>query len=178
MPNHVTNELIFRDLSSAKVAVLLANIVNKDARIDFGILLPPPINAWQGNEGPLHEKTFPIMGMDWARKNWSTKRNAYGCKAPEVNESGLRLVFDTAWSPPFGWLLAVFNSQKVSFEHNWFDEGSDHSNHAIFNYAAVESNDWRSEPWVQRVSTDEQHARIHMLKYGVERFEDEDEGAV
>lgn len=177
MPNHVTNELVFRNLTDEKLAVLLANTVNKDMRVDFGILLPPPLNAWQGNQGAVHENTFPIMGMDWARENWGTKWNAYDCKEPEISNGTLRLVFDTAWSPPFGWLIAVFNSQKVSFEHNWFDEGCDNSNHAIFNYDAVESEDWSAEPWVQTVSTDEQHRHMHMLKYGVERFEDEDEDA-
>jgi hypothetical protein len=29
--------------------------------------------------------------------------------------------FHTAWSPPHGWLCAVFNTFKVSFIHNYYD---------------------------------------------------------
>lgn len=172
MPNHVTNELIFRDLTTEQIASVMAKTINKDGRVDFEILLPTPLNAWQWNEGSNHQNTFPIMGMTWARENWSTKWNAYQCLEPEVSATGLTLVFDTAWSPPFGWLVAVFNSQKVSFEHNWFDEGSDHSNHAVFDYSAIENDTWGREPWVTEIANDDLHRHMHMLKYGVERFED------
>lgn len=177
MPNHVTNELIFRNISLERQAEILAKIVNSEGRIDFGILVPVPINVWRGNVSTRHEKAFRKTAMDWTRENWGTKWNAYEIRPIVQTDDTLTVTFDTAWSPPFPWLAAVFNGLKVSFDHNWFDEGQDHAHADRFDYAAFESENWSAEPWVEAVATEEEYRRMHILKYGVERFEDEEEDA-
>ena len=122
MPNHITNELVFKDVDQDTQKRLLEKICNEQGEVDFNVLVPMPLNIWQGNVGRVHERTFQQNGLDWSRKNWGTKWNAYSQKVTQTDNT-LIIQFDTAWKPPYPWLAAVFNFFKVSFEHRWQDEG-------------------------------------------------------
>lgn len=164
MPNHVLNELVFRDLTPETKAALLADIVNGDGRVDFGILVPMPPNIWQGDVSPEHEAKFKNTGMSWARENWGTKWNAYDCR-PVVSQGGtLTIAFETAWSPPYPWLAAIFNKHKVSFDHNWLDEGRLNSVHGRFNAPAMERFD--GTPWKETEADREEYLRMYHLHFG------------
>jgi len=174
MPNHVTNELIFRDASPNEQNEIVKRLCAplQPATVDFSILVPEPLNLWMGNEGVDHERAFgKRLGMVWARENWGTKWNAYNTRPVIWTEHTLTLVFDTAWSPPYPWLAAVFNSLKRGFEHNWFDEGASRAVSGRWDYSKL--GELAAQPWVERQATDEVHKRLHVLKWGVEAFEDE-----
>lgn len=170
MPNHVTSEMIFRGVSAAEQDAILSAVCNSEAKVDFSVLVPEPLNMWQGNEGVAHEKAFgKRLGMVWARENWGTKWNAY--QSRPINRSGdtLTIVFDTAWSPPYPWLAAVFNNFRRSFEHNWFDEGANWSVHGEFDF----STGAMGPRWSETRADRETHERLHTLKWGVAGFDDE-----
>jgi hypothetical protein len=173
MPNHVTSELIFRGLSEEQAADVLAGIVNAEGKVDFNILVPTPLNLWLGNEGSDHERAFgKRLGMTWSRENWGTKWNAYKSREPVFADGVLTVTFDTAWSPPYPWIAAVFNRFKISFEHNWLDEGADWSVSGAFDYPELEKG--FGHPWRETRASRETHERLHTLKWGVAQFDDED----
>lgn len=176
MPNHVVNELIFRHLSDAEKAGLHPNLVNADGRVDFSILLPPPLNAWPGSVGTRHEQAFKLTQAEWASQNWGTERNAYSCKPPILDDGSITLIFQTAWRPPYGWLIAIFNRFKLSFEHNWLDEGRERGVSGRFHYGDPDGWDQRLEfdPWREEEVTGEMQKHLHFLRWGVEAFEEEE----
>lgn len=172
MPNHVTSELIFRDISDEVRDEILKAIVNSDGKVDFNILVPTPPNLWMGNEGRSHEKAFGARrSMVWARENWGTKWNAYMTREPTFADGVLTIAFDTAWSPPYPWIAAVFNRFNLSFEHNWLDEGADWSVSGVFK---PDAGDAWGPRWNEERASREIHERLHTLKWGCARFEDED----
>lgn len=174
MPNHITNEIIFRNVDAAKRAELLASLCGADGRVDFNVLVPAPLNMWWGSTGKKHEDAFRQTHLDWARHNWGTKWNAYDHMPIEQTEDTLTLRFDTAWRPPYGWLAAIFNKFVISFEHNWLDEGADRGVSGIFN-ADFHRDDMRGDPWNETPATDDMQRHLHKLKWGVEEFKDDDE---
>jgi hypothetical protein len=123
MPNHVINEIIFRDCDEQLQRDILAAVLT-DGEVDFGVLLPKPLNIWMGSCGRKHEQAFRVTGLDWATANWGTKWNAYGHneggKYRSVRQDGTSLIltFQTAWRPPYGWIVALFNRFKISFDHD------------------------------------------------------------
>lgn len=132
MPNHVTNELIFRGTDKATQNKLLATICDSNGKVDFQILVPIPLNIWRGNVGQNHEKAFgKNTALDWVRENWGTKWNAYNCTVERSHDT-LTVRFDTAWKPPYPWLAAVLNKNQIPFEHNWLSEGVDTGYHGRF----------------------------------------------
>lgn len=173
MPNHILNEMtIYHD-----PAEVMANVRGEQA-IDFGVLLPLPIHYWPGNVGIDHKNVFPGTQLDAARDIWGTKWGAYGIdedgKYQSVSERGdhLVLTFQTAWSPPMGWILAVFNTFKCSMTNIWLDEGCDRTMVDNFDHAAL--SDLSGEAWRRTPADDATHRRIHKLLWGVEEFTDED----
>lgn len=181
MPNHVINEVIFRNIDAETRATLLANIKNVAGEIDFEILMPAPLNIWCGGVSTRHS-VFPGNHLDWARANWGTKWNAYGLdeggkyKSILQTEDSLTLTFQTAWRPPYGWLIAIFNRFKINFEHNWLDEGAARGNSGKFDYAALDDR-LQNDPWKEEEASDEMHRHLHTLLWGVESFPDEGEAA-
>ena len=175
MPNHVTNEIIFLGLTEQQRSDILATTLNTKGEVDFNILLPVPLNAWMFSVGERHEKAFRLTALDWRRENWGTKWGAYQHRPVEQDADTLKFTFDTAWRPPYGWLSAVFNRHKVSFDHNWFDEGADKARTGKFRYPA-EDDDF-SDPWTESVASEDETRRMHVLKWGVESFEDDDADA-
>lgn len=166
MPNHVINELVFRDLTSEKKAELLSNLCVAD-QVDFQLLLPVPLNVWQFSCGTRHEKAFQTTGLDWCRLNWGTKWNAYSQQPIEQTDDSLILRFETAWRPPYGWLCAILNRFKIAFEHNWLDEGAERGVAGRFQWV---DNVMRAEPWAEEPADDTLHRHLHKLHWGVEEF--------
>lgn len=171
MPNHVTSELIFRDLTDEQHAELVAAMFNREGDVDFSVLVPEPLNMWRGNEGMKHEKAFgKRLGMVWARENWGTKWNAYMSRKPAFQGGVLTVAFDTAWSPPYPWIVAIFNRFDLSFEHNWLDEGAEWSVSGRF---IVSKGDANGPQWDEERASLEVQERLHTLKWGVPSFEDD-----
>lgn len=174
MPNHVVNELIFRDVSKEAQDQILAVAMNKDGEVDFEVLVPAPLNIWWGSVGSRHEKAFQDTHLDWARRNWGTKWNAYSHKPVARTADSLTLTFETAWRPPYGWLAALVNKLALSFDHNWLDEGASRGVAGRFEVTASDSImgpvNWTEEP-----CGDEMQRHLHFLHWGVEEFPPEED---
>lgn len=169
MPNHIINELIFRGVSSEQQETILAAACGQDGNVNFEIIVPLPLNIWWGNVGSQHEKTFGRTALAWSRENWGTKWNAYSHQPTERTADTLILRFETAWSPPYPWLAAIFNKLSLPFEHNWLDEGASRGRSGVFTICDRMGPDWREDE-----ATDEMHRHLHKLHWGVEEFEDEE----
>lgn len=166
MPNHIINEVIFSGDSSLRDRVR-SLAVNENGEIDFTILLPIPLYCWMGGVGSLHQKRFPDNALDWCSKNWGTKWGAYSQKPIEETEDALILRFDTAWSPPFGWFAAMFNTLQVGFEINWLDEGESRGHSAKF---SMGEKNWGIEYTESAEITEDMQKHLHLLRWGVEEF--------
>lgn len=173
MPNHVVNELIFRGVDADAQARIIASTCNAEGAVDFEILVPLPLNMWWGSVGQNHERAFKRTALDWCTENWGTKWNAYSHKPTEQTSDSLTLRFDTAWGPPYPWLAAVFNSLKIGFDHNWFSEGEEHGHHGVFDWSKMA--DLGGSPWVEALADDALHRHLHVLRWGVESFPEDEE---
>lgn len=172
MPNHVINELIFRNVTPEQQDEILALALGAEGKVDFERLVPAPKNVWWGNVGQSHTTAFKDTHMDWATRNWGTKWNAYGHKPIERDDDSLTLIFETAWRPPYGWLAALFNTVERSFEHNWLDEGRERGVEGVFTFDA--SAKFGPMEWGEKPCSDEMQKHLHFLHWGVESFPDED----
>lgn len=170
MPNHVINELAFRDVTTERQDNILSAVCNSEGLVDFQILVPIPLNIWLGSTTSEHEKAFRSTWYNWNRENWGTKWNAYSHKPTERTEDSLFLRFETAWAPPYPWLAAVFNKTGISFEHNWLDEGAVRARTGRFFTSDIFGPEWKEQD-----ATDEIHRHLHKLHWGVEEFTDDDE---
>lgn len=173
MPNHVLNELVFRDISEETKDKILSAIVNEKEDVDFSILVPIPKNVWMGNVGQRHEKAFKRTGLDWMRENWGTKWNAYSTQPVEWSEGSLTIIFETAWSPPYPWLAALFNTFAIPFDHNWLDEGRERG--VCGKFTPNPTGDYRIDEWREEPCDDAMQKHLHRLHWGVEEFPPEDE---
>jgi hypothetical protein len=171
MPNHVINELIFRDVDCSAQERVTEVACNPNG-VDFGVLVPMPLNIWRGCVGSIH-KVFKGNSLDWACANWGTKWNAYQSEVPEKTADTLTLRFQTAWSPPYPWLAALFNSTKLSFEHNWLDEGREDGFAGKF----IWKDDGIGPEWSEAIADEPLHRHLHKLLLGVEQFPDEEQPA-
>jgi hypothetical protein len=168
MPNHVINEIII-NVPAEKQAAILEKIKGKND-IDFSVLLPLPLNIWMGSVGSEHTATFPDTALDWSTKNWGTKWNAYGLYNSEIykpivlTENSITLTFQTAWRPPFGWIVALFNHFKISFKHNYLSEDDD-GGHSDF-YVYQPEDKWSSVEWVREKATHEIYDRLYQYLWG------------
>ena len=171
MPNNVQCEIVFSSISEEQKNNIISKISEDGKNIDFGILLPIPLNLWWGNVGGIHEKTFPGTALGWRTKNWGTKWNAYQCNIISSEAGILTLQFQTAWTPPYGWIVAVFNFFEIPFSMLWLSEGGSRSRFDEFE----KSDSLSGEEWRSSDATGEQQKHIHKLLWGVEKFEDEEE---
>lgn len=172
MPNHVLNELVFRDISEEAKDKIVSAIVDENEDVDFSILVPIPKNVWMGNVGQRHEKAFKRTGLDWMRENWGTKWNAYSTQPVEWSEGVLTIIFETAWSPPYPWLAAVFNTLAIPFDHNWLDEGC--ARGVCGKFTPNPTSDYRIDEWREEPCDDATQRRLHKLHWGVEEFPEEE----
>jgi|GEM_PF-3165282 len=168
MPNHIINELVFRNVDDAAQAAIIAAACDAEGNVDFSVLVPPPLNMWMGSISQQHEQAFGRTGLDWNRQNWGTKWNAYSQQPTERIDDTLTLVFETAWAPPYPWLAAILNKLALPFEHNWLDEGRERGRAGLF----TAMGKWGPE-WSEADADDLTHRRLHKLHWGVEAFEDE-----
>lgn len=178
MPNHVLNEV---RLHGVPLEACRALIAGEDRAIDFSVLVPLPINYWAGSVGRHHEEAFPGTHLEAARTEWGTKWNAYGLdegrRYVSVSEADgdTILTFQTAWAPPRGWIVALFNTLKCDITSKWLDEGRVNAYAETYRFAGL--SDFKVEGWkteeIAEGSTE--HRRLHHLLWGVEKFEDEDE---
>jgi len=168
MPNHVVNELIFRGITDADEQRIRAAICNQGGKIDFEVLVPAPLNMWQYSVSSAHEKAFGRTSLDWNRENWGTKWNAYDQVPVARTNDVLVAQFQTAWSPPYPWLAAVFNKLLLAFDHNWLSEGQEQGVCGHFRPDKKWGATWSEQPapeYMQR--------HLHKLLWGVEQFEDD-----
>jgi hypothetical protein len=175
MPNHVLTEIRFKNIDADQQGAILALCRGPESPIDFGTLLPIPSNIWQGSVGQKHA-VFPGNALDWARANWGTKWNAYGIdeggryKTIATTDDTLTLTFQTAWSTPYGWLLALWHIGELRFEYSYLDEGAISAKVGRF---TTYSDGLGDQPWSEEQAPEEEHRRMHKLLWGVERFEDD-----
>ena len=173
MPNHVVNEIIFRDVDGAAQDAILAVALNAEGQVDFEVLVPAPVNIWHGSVGQQHEKAFGKTGLDWNLENWGTKWNAYSHQPILRTADSLTLIFETAWRPPYGWLAALFNTTRRSFDHNWLDEGSERGVEGRFIWDS--SLPFGPMEWREAPCSDEMQKHLHFLHWGCEAFPDDEE---
>jgi hypothetical protein len=171
MPNHILNEMIFRGVDAAQQDAIIAKLCNDEGKVDFEKLVPTPPNIWLGSVGQKHAK-LGKNGLDWSRENWGTKWNAYSHKPTERTEDSITFIFETAWSPPYGWLVSVFNTLKIDFDHNWLDEGA--SRGVEGKWRTEETGKMLGDPWIEKPCEDEMQRHLHKLHWGVEEFTDDD----
>ena len=173
MPNHVFNEVRLHGVSLETVVPL---ITDKKGKISFAVLVPLPINFWPGSVGSQHEKAFPGTHLDAARKTWGTKWNCYGYPKAVQDGDDTLITFQTAWEPPRGWIVALFNTLECRITAKWMSEGqSDAFTETYFmDDTRFGGPGWETETHIE--GSDEQR-RLHKCLWGVEVFEDEDEEA-
>lgn len=165
MPNHVFTEMRFSGLSKDDQLLVAQKCTNPIGEIDFETILPIPLNLWMHSTGRKHTDTFPGSALDWCKANWSTKWNAYGPRTVTQDPGGdVILQFKTAWSPPYGWMVAVFNSLHFSFTYTSLNQGENQAVHGYFNHAATLM--LMSEPWVETSASQEETVRLMKLLWG------------
>jgi hypothetical protein len=171
MPNHVAVEVIFRNVSKVVQKRILALACNKKGEVDFEVLLPIPLNCWMGGVSQRHRKTFPDNALDWCTKHWSTKWGAYQQKNPvERTKNSITLRFTTAWRPPMGWIVALYNKLRLPMEYNWLSEGETRGHSGSFSGKEDDFNEWQESE-----CDEEMQKHLHMLRWGCESFPDDDD---
>ena len=171
MPNHVVNEI---RLHNIPVDVVAEIATTEEAIIDFSKLLPLPLNFWPGSVSIDHEEAFPGTHLQAERQTWGTKWNAYALGPDSLRQDGSDtvLTFETAWSPPRGWVVAVFSRLKCKVTHCWNDEGQ---NEVFVETYTYDTSQRLSFPkWETGVveAGSEDYRRIYKLQWGVETPEE------
>jgi hypothetical protein len=168
MPNNVLNEVIFRNVGRNVQETILEKVL-KDGFVDFNILVPTPLNIWQGNLGYGEEKAFGNkVWLKWNIENWGTKWNAYGQSDDCIvqTDDTLTITFQTAWDPPHIWLCALFNATQLPFEHNWISEGGENTYTAKF--FVSNENECRFSCRKEEDAEEKIHRRLHVQLWGYE----------
>lgn len=169
MPNHVINEIRLHGVPLEKAKAL---ILGENQSVDFEILVPLPINSWPGSAGSQHEKAFPGTHLADATKMWGTKWNAYGDTIITEDGGDTVVSFQTAWSHPRGWTVALFNTLKCRITAKWLSEGGWPAHVEEYDWSQVETGfgGW-TDTEIEDGCADHRH--LHKLLWGVEAFEDE-----
>ncbi len=121
MPNHVTNKIIFQSDKAQEIF----DAVCPGGKFDFELLMPTPLNVYQGGLTSEDEKDFPINWHSWNVLNWGTKWNCYdqSCGIGYSDKELAWIQFNTAWSPPRPIIVAFANRFKIPFEYQYCCEG-------------------------------------------------------
>lgn len=169
MPNHVYNEVVLIGVSKEVAA---PKILNAKGEVDFGVLLPLPLNYWPGSVGTKHEKAFPGTHLDAARTVWGTKWGAYGDPELSERDGNTVVTFQTAWNHPRGWVCALFNTFECAIMASWISEGGGPAVRERYTpYAGtMKTPDWEAEEIADKSL---EHKRLHKCLWGVEEFEEE-----
>lgn len=157
MTNHVINEIIFRGVDHATQDRIIEKTCDAQGCVNFELLLPP-MSFWEGSGDGDVEARVPDW-PHWAAHNWGTIRDAYNDRLIERSADTLILRFETAWRPPYGWIVALFNFFKLPFEYNSMVEGRGRSRCGKFTC--------EPEPvWIEVDANDTMHAHLLLLFYG------------
>jgi hypothetical protein len=161
MPNHVLNEVTLHGVPIEKSAKVVGT---EGSPVDFEALVPMPVNFWPGSVSSKHEEYFPGTHLGAARRMWGTKWNAYG--EPEVFEldGSTVLRFQTAWSPPRGWICALFNTFKCEITAIAKDEGSEHA--TIDRYIWDDKRNMGGPSWSTERATQDVTDRMEAMFFG------------
>jgi hypothetical protein len=163
VPNNVYNKIIITDIDDDTILKILSKIYDdKNERVDFNILIPRPLNIWQGSVSSDHEKSFNDNGLNWNRRNWGTKWNAYESSILRGSDN-LVIKFETAWNTPRDWIVAILNYFKISFKVIWQDEGDDC---VWIEYFKHESGTFKSNEWVQEKGSKELYREVYNERWG------------
>ena len=123
MPNWVTNYL------TVEKEIAKEYILNKENEVDFEILCPMP-KELENTDAPcmpneeLLEKYGASNWYDWHVKNWGTKWNASNTYVEDLGDGRVRIEFDTPWSTPYVWLMALRNADEFDIDYHlaWIEE--------------------------------------------------------
>ena len=72
------------------------------------------------------------------------------------------LRFETAWRPPYQWIVALFNTVKIGFYHNSFDEGASVAKHGVFSCSSTGDDVF----WEEETANEDADRHLKMLMFG------------
>ena len=127
IPNHVTNQLSFRNCTEERFLEILQEIRKEDSElgsIDFDKIIPQPDGLYLGDLGIEEMRKYKDNNWyDWRIKHWNTKWNAYGFKPPEFEGDTGSITFLTANCSPFPVLFRMSDRfPDVELELRYADE--------------------------------------------------------
>ena len=166
MPNHVYNEVRLHGVSLADVD---RKLCRRDGVLSFAVLLPLPVNYWPGCVSSAHEAAFPGTQLQAARDTWGTKWDCYGDPSVEQDELDVVIKFQSAWTPPRGWIVALFNILKCQITSLWISEGQEAANREDYTFSGPDNPTWNCRT-IQPGSSE--HRRLHERLWGVPSFDD------
>lgn len=117
MPNHVINELIFRDVNNDNARMVIDLATNGRGMVDFSVLIPEPAGE--------------LADRQWRLENWNTDRNAYmmmydqSFRPIEIAGDALSLRFQSAWEPPLPFVNRLWERCSMPFCFTYTNEADD-----------------------------------------------------
>lgn len=122
----IINRVAFYNITNPQKFNIVDYALNKQLWVDFSILLPIPLQQWNGK--PILDSPPPFRNYreNWVMENWGTPHNAWGShnKAHILDDARLTLTFSTTFCPPYGWLIALLNKTQLPFHHHWLNAES------------------------------------------------------
>lgn len=118
---------------------VLEFIRDTNHKVDFSILLPLPLNHWQGSFcNEIMANHFQDSLYEDCARLWGSKGNALGQTSSGIIDGNIIIEFDCLWGPPRGWVTALFNSFKMDIDHEYgFDA----------NESFIEKYDYKNMKW-------------------------------
>ena len=122
-----------------KDPIVIANIKNafsKDWIKEISLRAENEWNNWDDDKKKAHfengkklvdnyQKYGAINWYEWCIKYWGTKWNASNSHVKDVDDNNVMITFNTAWSPPGGWLESLYE-RKIPFHLEWIEEQGFH----------------------------------------------------
>ena len=111
MPNWCNNTLIVEgnveDLQRIK-----SLLINDKGEFSFNCAVPQPENLYRENISSDKEMELNAKGIpnwySWNNTYWGTKWDACSAYVDTDEDNEIRIIFQTAWSPPSDWLYGLF----------------------------------------------------------------------
>jgi hypothetical protein len=105
----------------------MPNWVNNEVLIERNKDIEIILNKYRGTDiGMMETLVGKTNNDDWYQGNidfWGTKWDvAFSQVSWEINESFIKLLFNTAWSPPIPFLERLYIKYFVKYEIYYFDE--------------------------------------------------------